>query len=413
MSKSLVDALGTGAWSVAEVVFDLNGMLDNEGRPISERRADAAARVGVEMDMRPCPYAGIRHGQLMNVSALAQISHYLNPVLAEMAAFRRQAAGENATWADILAGIVDLLAQPAIYLLQQRDTWGPVPAQMAVGHKLAAGYFGVLRGLHERLALGGSLPVTVDSLLNLVDEVSALVGASEACAGPPQMIRRTSTVLLEGSDDTTVEIERLRLDMARCLALQVQLGIFWQLYDRVHLWSLIRGDFRKHLVPCNSFLVRKLELAENDVPALAPARPLGAVLPDALSRQQRDRLAEVLRDGSDAQALAEDLRTASGLLNEPGSVIRYDGDAAPFALCVANYLNARRLFVAELSRLELELRGHLGFAADTPIRLGAAIFPEPQALPWYELILGRRLGADGRLSGTTTGVRVAATGAAA
>ena len=74
MSKSLVEALSEGAWSVSAVVFDLNDIVDNEGRPVSERRADAAARAGVEMEMRQCPYAGIRHDKWMNVSALAQIS---------------------------------------------------------------------------------------------------------------------------------------------------------------------------------------------------------------------------------------------------------------------------------------------------------------------------------------------------
>ncbi len=408
MSKSLVEALNEGAWSVSAVVFDLNDMLDNEGRPVSERRADAAARAGVEMEMRQCPYAGIRHDKWMNVSALAQISRYYNSVLEEMAAFRRQIEGTNATWADILAGVIDQLARPAIYLLQQRNPQGPVPAQMAVGHKLAAGFFGVLRGLHERLALGASLPVTAESFLNLVDEMGALVGASEVCAGSPQMIRNVSTALVEGDSDCLVELERLRFDIARCLALQMQLGIFWELYDRVHVWSLIRGEHRKHLIPFNKFLADKLERAEDDVDALAPPRPDGALLPEALDAQLRQLLTLALRDAADPQALEEDLRTATGLLNEPGSVIRYNGETALFALRVSQYLNARRLFVTALSKLELELRGYLGFSAHAPIRLGAAVFPSPQALPWYELILGRRLGSDDRLTGTSTGVRVAA-----
>lgn len=406
MSKSLVDALGENAWSVSAVVFDLNDMLDDEGRPISERRADAAVRAGVKMEMRECPYAGIRQGKLMNVSALVQISHYFNPVMTEIAAFRHQAGGANATWADILACVIDQLSRPAIYLLQQRSAHGPVPAQMAVGHKLAAGFFGVMRGLHERLALGASLPVTSDTFLNLVDEMGALVGASEACAGSPQMIQKASIALVEGnSSSQLLELERRRVEMARCLALQVQLGIFWDLYDRVHLWSLIRGEFREHLIPCNSFLSRKLEGARNEVDALESPRPNSTVLPDALDAQLRGKLADALRDVADPQALEEDFRTATELLNEPGSAIFYDGEAAPFALRVANYLNTRRLIVAELSRLELELRGHLGFSSDTPIRLGTAVFPKPQALPWYEFILGRHLGANGHLTGSSTGVR--------
>jgi hypothetical protein len=407
MSKSLMAALSNGAWSVSAVVFDLNDMLDDEGRPISERRADAAVRAGVEMDMRPCPYAGIRHGKLMNLSALAQITHYYNPVMAEIAAFRRQSGGAL-SWDDILACVVDQLSGPAIYLLQHRSDHGPVPARMAVGHKLAAGYFGVMRSLHERLALGASLPVTVDAFLHLVDETGALVGASEACAGSPPMIRKATTALVEGNFDHPAELDPLRIEMARCLALQVQTGIFWDLYDEVHLWSLVRGEFRDHLHPCNSFLLHEFDSAHHSLDTLAPPRPLGDRLPQALDPQLRARLAEALNDAADPQALEEDVRTATAELKEPGNPIGYDGDAAPLALRVANYLNAHRLFEAELSRLELELRKLLGFPPETAIHLGAAVFPMPRALHWYELILGRKLGADGHLTGRNTRARAAA-----
>lgn len=407
MAKSLVDALGNGAWSVSAVMFDLNDMVDDEGRPISERRADPAVRAGVEMEMRQCPYHGVRHGRWMNVSALAQVSHYYTPVLEELAAFRRLANGADATWADILAGAIDQLARPAIYLLQQRSERGPVPAQMAVGHKLAAGMFGVLRSLHERLAVGENLPVTGASFMRLVDETGALVGASEVCAGSLKMIDKVSTALVEGHSDSRVELDHTRLDIARCLALQVQLGIFWELYDRVHLWSLLRGEHRQQLHPFNEFLARKLERDANELAALEPARPDGATLPQALEAQARVRLADALRDEGAPHVLEQDVHAATALLNEPGSAVRYDGDIAPFALQVARYLGTHRLFVSELSKLELELRAGLGFSTETPIRLGTAVFPTPQALPWYELILGRRIGADSHLTGSSTGLRVA------
>lgn len=404
MSKSLDDALGEGAWSVSAVIFDLNDILDDEGRPISERRADALARVGVEMEMRRCPFEGIRKNKWMNVSALAQITHYFNPVLAEMAALRRQLAGENVTWDDILAGVIDLLAGPARYLLQQRSPQGPVPAQVAVGHKLAAGFFGVMRGLNERLVMGADIPVTVDNFLNLVDEMDALLGASEACAGSPPMIRKAVTALLEGSSDIHVELDPSRLDIARCLALQVQLGVFWHMYDRVHEWSLIRGEFNEHLSPFNNFLERKIETARNNMDETALPRPESSVLPMALDEQLRQRFVVALNDAADAQTLEEDQCLSTELLNEPDSAIQYSGPIEPFALRVANYLNTYRLFKDELSKLELVLREYLGYSSDTPIRLGAAVYPTPRALPWYELILGRRLGEDGHLTGRSTRV---------
>ncbi|MEQ1658382.1 MAG: hypothetical protein ABL896_06345 [Hylemonella sp.] len=406
MSKSLVDALNGDAWSVSAVIIDLNDMMDDEGRPISERRADAPVRAKVEMDMRECPYAGARQGRWMNMSALAQVSRHYNPVMAEIAAFRQQVGGAQAGWSDILAAVLDQLARPAIHLLQQRDTRGPVPAQVAVGHKLAAGYFGVMRTLLERLALGQALPVSTDAFLALVDETSALVGTAEVCAGSPQMLRNASKVLVEGNPTNEPALEQNRLSVAICLAQQVQLGIFWHFYDKTHLWELIRGETRKRLVPGNVHLTRKLERTMAELPASAPSRPDSSALPSSLDAGAKYLLSDALRDAASPKTLEEDLRAATLLLGEAGSAIRYEGAAAPFALRVARYLNAHRLFREELYALERKLRGLLGFPADAPIRLGATVFPTPQALPWYELVLGRRIGESGRLTGSSVGVRM-------
>lgn len=398
MSKSLVNALGDGAWSVSEVVFDLNDMLDEEGRPISERRADAVVRAGVEMEMRECPFGGIRKGRLMNVSALAQITRYFNDALAEMSAFRRE-VGADATWDDMLVCIVDLLSQPAIHLLREHSASGPVPARMAVCHKLAAGFFGVLRGLHERLASGAALPLTVDRLLQVVEEMGALVGASEACAGSPAMIRKACTALVEGMPASNLPIERGRLDIARCLALQVKLGIFWHLYDQAHLWSLVRGEFGAGLKPRNNYLAERLANARNGFSEIAPPPPDVSALPDRLSPEVHRALSGALRDATDPGLLERDVQAVRALLESAEiKAIRYDGEVGPLALRVARYLNVHRLMVAELSRLEYRLREYLGFPAGNPIHLGAAVLPIPQALTWYELIVGNRTGEDGHLT---------------
>ncbi|MDH5354552.1 MAG: hypothetical protein OEY09_08930 [Gammaproteobacteria bacterium] len=407
MSKSLDNALAGGPWSVSAIIFDLNDTLDEEGRPISERRADASARVGVEMEMRECPFAGIRHNKLMNVSALAQITRYFNKVQAEIATFRRQAGGETACWDDILAGVIDQLAGPAIYLLQQRNDGSLIPAQIAVGHKVAAGFFGVLRGIHERLILGGELPMSVESFMQQVDKQEALVGASEVCAGSPKMIGIACAALIEGTCEQEVEFDPLRIDVARCLALQVQLGIFWDLYDRVHLWSLVRGEFRERLTPGNSFLKGRLETIEKGLDENMPSRPDSDVLPDTLDAEMRRRLTEALNEAAEAEVLERDLQDATELLKEGKGIIGYNGNKKALALSVANYLNTYRLIETELSRIELQLREHLGFPGDSPIRLGSASFPAPQALPLYELTLGRRLGEDGHLTGSSVGTRVA------
>lgn len=407
MSKSLDDALGDGAWSVSAVMSDLNDKLDDEGRPISERRADANVRADVEMEMRKCPFSGTRNDKWMNVSALGQVNRYFSIALEEFGALRNQVADDNASWDDIFAVVIDQLAGPAIFLLQQRAAQGLVPAKVAVGHKLAAGYFGVLRDLHERLALGADIPVTVDAFLKLVDETDALVGTTEVCAGSDKMILKASVALIERSAANHLKLDPSRIERARYLALQVKIGIFWHLYDQLHLWSLIKGDYREYLKPTNTFVERKLVDAGSNLALNAPAKADSAVLPEALDSGVRSMLANALDDAADASVLQEDEQAAMALLNEPGSAIEFNGDYTRFTHSVASYLHTYRQFEAVLSGLELKLRENLGFPSDIPIRLGPAVFPVAQALPWYELILGRRLGPDGRLSGNKMKARVA------
>jgi len=400
MSKTLKDALSGNAWSVSAVMFDMDDLLDDEGRPISERRADVMTRVGVEMEMKLCPFGDIREGKWMNVSALTQINQYYQDAIAELAAFRRHSKNEKLTWEDVLACIVELFASPAVYLLQQKDSEKRVPAKIAVCHKLAAGMFGVMINLHERLATGAKLAVTADSFMDLIDETGALVGASEACAGSPKMIRKVSEALLEDGDYPHVELDPMRVEIGRCLALQVQLGIFWRLYDRLQLWSLIVGEFHPHLAPRNNFLQRKLETAAINLgTSKQPPQPNCRKLPEALSSRDRLDFYAALNHASDQKTLRQDIQTAMELLQEQGGAILFNGDHEAFALSLSNYLQTYRVFHAGLSKLELELRRMLGYSADAPIRLGSAVFPSPQAMHWYELVLGRKLGNDGHLSG--------------
>lgn len=405
MSKHLVNALNGEAWSVSGLVFDLNDKLDDEGRPLSERRAVAAVRAGVEMEMRECPYKDARHGKLMNVSALEQIAQHFDPVLADIAAFRRQLGGESANWFHILAGVLDQLAGPAFFLLEQRDPMARVPTATAVGHKLAEGYFGVLRGLHESLALDEGLPVTSEALLARVVQTGALIGQSEVCAGSTKMLQRATEALIDGRPEGDELLPSARLERACCLALQVQLGILWDLYDRAHLAELMCAKTSTQLVPANDFLRRKLASAVLEHGSLQVRRPGATALPAVLTVEKHEQLGAALQERARPEVLQDDLNDAMALLQQPGSVLGYTGNREAMAQRVACYLHGYRLFKSEISRLELELRRAIGYDDEVAIQLGGLAFPLSRALPWYELILGRRMGNEGRMTGTSTGLR--------
>lgn len=405
MSQALEKALNGQPWSVSELIFDLADVFDDEGRPIAERRARASVRAGVAMDMKECPYSDLRQGKLMNTSALVQVSRHYNTVMADLAGYRAQAGGRDANWTDILAAVLDQLARPAIHLLTSRDPHSPVPARDAVSHKLGAGFFGVMQTLHERLALGVEIPVTTAAFLSLIAETQALVGAGEVCAGSPPMIRNACTALIEGSPEHAAALPGQRLIIGYRLALQVELGIFWRLYDRHHYRQLLAGPDSACLQPFNKFLT-DLAGTEAATAALAGMNlPVGDRLPVALSPACRTRLGAALTGDADPELWQPDFDTVLRLLEEPGSVVGYTGDKVQFAKQAARYAHAFRSFRQEISAQEAELRAVLGYDPDTPVHLGPLAFMPPKALPWFERVVGIRLGDSGRFDGSRVGVR--------
>lgn len=400
MPKVLSNALADKPWSVSALMFDIDDVLDDEGRPVSERRANVATRVGVEMEMRLCPFGGIRDGKWMNISALSQITKYYKDVMLELAAYRLAQQDESYRWQDTLACIVDLYAGPAIYLLQNRDASAPVPAKIAVYHKLAAGMFGVIKQIFERLVSGDPIPVTSDSFMQMIDDTGALVGTSEACAGSPKMIRSVVEAMMEAGAESDGIIDAQRLQLARMLSSQVQIATYWRLYDRSHLRRLLVGDFGASLEPSNFFLKQKLdaEIAELNKQVVHPLLNF-ELLADFLDAGDRRCFVQAINDTAAMGELQEDVKAAGDLLHKGNSAVRYRGDVETLAMSVAHYLYAYRLFKSTLCAIELQMRDILNYSRAVPVQLGGAAFPLPRAQKWYELVLGRNVGDDGHLTG--------------
>jgi hypothetical protein len=419
MSKLYANALGGKAWSLSELVFDLDDCLDNEGRPVSERRANMAIRTGVEMDMRVCPYSDKRNGQWMNMSALNQVSVHYTDVMATLLAFRQaqKAAGEDG-WPAVQAAVIDLLLQPALARLPlgpQADA-GRIPAQAAVAHKLGAGFFGILRLVNDRYASGLTLEFSVDAFLDFVERRDALIGAAEVCAGSPQMIRKTVLGLLEAQPVVAARtdgIRAARLAVARILALQVAVGTFWRLFDESHWFNLCCGGNQLQLQPCNSHLQQRIDFEHQSCPLICPQLS-SASLPTGLLEAERLRLQQLLDNHLPAAELAADVERIQGLLAAGPTVVGYRGEAAVLVSRLALYLYGYRLFRQVLARLERDLRDALwqlpgidgcGLDRMAAVNPGRMIFSIPRALPWYECLAGCRMNSEGFLQGSATGLR--------
>lgn len=404
MSQALECALEGEAWSLSAIVFDLEDIFDDEGRPVAERRARALTRSGVPMDMRACPYHDLREGKLMNHSALTQVSRHYNAVMPELAAFRSQCAEPGNDWASIVAAVTAQLARPALHLLEHRPPDRRVPAADAVAHKLGAGFFGVLLSALERKAQGLEIQATPGTFLSITAETRALIGANEVCAGSPAMIRNAVETLFAG-DPAAPALPERRLEVARGLALQVELGVFWRLYDRYHYRALLTGPDREQLRPFNHYLQGVIEQESRAVAERTAPPPSPAHLPPLPDTRLRSALAQALAQEGMTDALRQEREVLECLLAEPGAVVAYTGDQAAMAEKAARYALTYRLFRSAIAVQEQRIRHALGFPGDTPFAPGPLVFMPPKTLPWLERILGIRMGESGYFDGSRLGVR--------
>lgn len=390
-------ALKQEPWALSALIYGLDELLDDEGRPVSERRAPSLVKQGVVMELKGCPYHDERQGKPMNVSALAQITKHLDSVLSDIRAFAAALPGDAQTWQRVLIVVLDQLAGPAVHVLKCRDIVPPVPARTAVGHKLAAGYFGVVRELLARQAQGEQHEVSVASLLRFVKETRALIGESEVCAGPPHLLARVSEALLQGAASPLPSPAlSSRSELATALAQQVGLSIAWELFDAASERHLLRELLHRQVLQPRTEIVRREldrrlgELAEPTRPAQWPHA--AAAVPLAVPGSAE--LADLLRSGGAPDpAFAMTSAKLSELLTLDEGALQLVDEArrAPVAGCLAGYFLTYRRVVAVLFTLEQRLRELLGYAPVAPMKLNGVVLPAPKSLRWAEMLLGHKL----------------------
>lgn len=402
------EAIARGeAWSYGALVHGgLDDVRDDEGRPVCERRAPSVAKQGTPMVLKACPYSDERAGQPMNVSALAQVSQHFEGVLGDLAAVRVALHDEESSahgrsglrWDTVLTAVVDELGAPALHLL--RSPGSALPGVKAVAHKLAAGYFGVVRGLVRLDAIGRPRPVTVDDLLAYTRETRALVGASEVCASPPPLLTRASEVLVHGRPDAPPLEDAPRLRVARIYRQQIQLGMAFELFNDAFERRILprlrlgraRTAFFEERLEGRAVELRGREGFEGDVTSALPRE-----LPPAVASSLRRTL-----EGDRPRAVPG---AADALAGDRGGIefsSREDRRAAGDALIA--YLDVYVAFAEALTSLEAELRTCLAFPAAPPVKLAKTVFPYATALELMESALGCRAA----LASNNASVRLAA-----
>jgi len=386
---------------VNRVVFGLHDTRDDENRPLNERRAPASARQGVVSELRACPYHDERKGSPINVTALAQTTRHLEAVARDVARFRGSVPEQHG-WDPMLVTVVDSLSAPGLFLLRHPGL-GRVPAETAVAYKVAAGFFGALRHLLE-LEMRETIPVTPEGFLGFVARERLLIGPSEACAGPPGMIRRLTEIIMRG-ESAGEPVDPERLFVARALAQQVRLGVAWGLYDEAAEQTFFREwHATGRLKPKNDFIRRKLEdRAAGFGPSTDVAvRHVLAALPCSLPSATAEPIRLAVTGGClDAGAKANAIAAIGGLLEAgEGAIDLADpSQHRAFASRVADYLVTYRAFAAAFWELERALRGGIGVGVSAPLKLHGAVFGPGRTLDWQSAVSGHRLASTPESTG--------------
>lgn len=395
MDNELHAALHGGAWAMSGLLYGVGHVLDDEGRPLGERRAPSDAKKDVPIVLRPCPYGDARHGMPMNVSALVQVMAHVDDVAIDIASFRARVCAMPPSWETMLIAVIDQLAGPALYLLDERREHGPIPTRLAVGHKLAAGFFQVVRQLLRDELRGIPRTVTCAAFVHNVLDQRALIGASEVCAGPlPAIERMTEAFFGSSTEGGLVEVPQRRVDLARALCRQIVLGLMWEIIDR----AAERRVFFSHMdgiVPRNRF-IEEAFAARAQESARDAAQSSAGVSLHLLAPELREELEPLVAWLSDVPLSPSEepaVQTLRRLIanGQGGLVVRDDRIDEVARGCLA-YLRAHRGFWNAAIDLEGEVRRLLS-VDDAPqtIKLNGFLFPHPHALRWVEASLGHTL----------------------
>jgi len=189
----------------------LRRYVDRDSRPLCGEAIidDPAFRKSLEQ--RACHYAGSRrdHPLPMNVSALRQMTHNWNEILATANALRALFTARQAATPDSLALGMRVayggMCLPLFLLYRATDPMsdGQVPGFVSSLHKASIDIATSTQlMLAESFKQGGPeaalMAEVVPGILDFVEREGLLVGQKGVCAGPPQLIRELLEVMVHG-----------------------------------------------------------------------------------------------------------------------------------------------------------------------------------------------------------------------
>jgi len=186
--------------------------LDADGRPLGEI---GSAHYPASTATSPCPYAGVRKGNPMNLPALKQVRAHWETNLATLTSLRAS------TVADALRAVTIAVSAPLAFGVR------PVPVVVAAVHKANLGYQQTLVSLLlDSPGLAASRADALprgDVLLEALEQGHWLQGTVQACAGAPADIALAWDVITGRADRTGSALEIPRTAIPELLGLEIAL----------------------------------------------------------------------------------------------------------------------------------------------------------------------------------------------
>ena len=186
--------------------------LDTDGRPLGEI---GSAHYPASTATAPCPYAGVRKGNPMNLPALKQVRAHWETNLATLASLR----GE--TVADALRAVTTVVSAPLAFGVR------PVPIVVAAVHKANLGYQQTLVSLLlDSPGLAASRAAELprgDVLLEALEQGHWLQGTVQACAGAPADIALAWDVITGRVERAGTPLEIPRTVIPELLGIEIAL----------------------------------------------------------------------------------------------------------------------------------------------------------------------------------------------
>lgn len=291
-------------------MIEERGLRDVEGRPLREGRTPPALLREHDLEYKPCPYAGSRHGKPMNASALRQMGAHWDEACGVLGSLRAAH--------DRVLGVTrpDLMDIWRVSQLGSALPWwhlfrdGAVPAHVAALSKATLGQgIWAQRLLVRGIAEGwSSPPLTPDVMLHLAEASGTLVGETEVCSGGEKMLLRFFEVLVGEAAAAPASDELLAFG-AHYAGFKLVMWIYF--LARRFLWADAGAPLGEGVEPGDFFIVEPTDLRAvtpeqragwfRQLAALVvPFAPRGA---DVALRDHAFAIAQAMGQGADFAAL--------------------------------------------------------------------------------------------------------------